>query len=335
MQWKPEYSMHDAVIDREHQALFDAINRLHEAMLAGQGRDMLAILLGQSAKFAEDHFAREEKMMAETHYPELAAHIQLHEEQRKRIKEMVKRFEDGETTLTIEYALLLSEFLKLHMMVDDRRFTEYVKAEQDFKAYLDPLLHGDHRGCSLLVQRLLSEGIRIKDIYVHIFQRAMYHTGELWMKNQISVATEHLVTAVTLRMMSMIQPRLLLSPRNGKKAVVACVGSELHQMGAQMVSDALELGGWDSYFLGANTPIKDLLDLLGKKQPQVLCLSVSLSSHLGRFHETVKKTRSRYPDMDILVGGQALQRGRVGIVNDSHLHYLRNLDELEAWIARQ
>jgi len=333
MQWTPEFSLHNEVVDQEHKALFNTINLLHEAMLAGQGTKVLERVLAAEMRFAEIHFDHEEQLMAEVDYPELRAHTQQHVEQRKRFHEMAQRFERGEKSITIEYMLLLSEWAKVHTMVEDRKFGEYVKAQRDFKAYLDPLLLGNYRECSIVVQRLLSEGISIKDLYVNIFQRAMYYAGELWMKNQISVATEHLASSITLRTMSMVQPQLLDSPRNGKKAVIACVCGELHKIGARMVSDTLELGGWDSYFLGANTPIKDLLDLLGKKQPQLLCLSVTLSSHLDHFQETVKKTRARFPNLDILVGGLALQTSQVAIAKDAHLHYLRTLDELERWIA--
>ena len=102
-----------------------------------------------------------------------------------------------------------------------------------------------------------------------------------------------------------------------------------------MVSDTLELHGWDSYFLGANTPVKGLLELLEEKQPDVLCLSVSLSNHIGRFKETVAKTRARFPRLGILAGGQAFLQRRAEVNTDPYVRYLHSLDELEAWIASQ
>jgi methanogenic corrinoid protein MtbC1 len=154
------------------------------------------------------------------------------------------------------------------------------------------------------------------------------------MMNKISVATEHLATTITLSMMALVHPTTLLnSPRNGKRAVVTCVGSELHQLGAQMVSDTFEFLGWDSFFLGGNTPVESLLELLGEKHPEVLCLSVSLSRHIARFKETVKKTRSRFPGLEILAGGQAFGQGGAEVNGDPQVRYLRSLDELEAWIA--
>jgi methanogenic corrinoid protein MtbC1 len=279
------------------------------------------------------HFANEEKIMVGLRYPEMLAHVQQHDQIRRKVAEVEARFERGETAITIELMLFLSDWLRNHTMVIDRRLGDYIQVEQSYTAYVERLLFGDLRGCGLIVQRLLAEGISFKDLYVNLFQRAMYHTGELWRNNKISVADEHLVTSITLDMMTLAHPTLLDSPRNGKKAVVTCVGSELHQVGARMVSDVFEFLGWDSYFLGANTPVGGLLELLSEKQPDVLCLSVSLSSHIGRFNETVKKTHARLPGLDILAGGQAFLQTRAEVNADPHLRYLRTLDELEAWIA--
>jgi hemerythrin-like metal-binding protein len=129
LQWTPEYSVHDAVIDREHQFLFDVINRLHEAMLAGQGRDALRTLLADVMQYTDYHFIHEEKLMAEARYPQLPAHIQMHKELTRQVSAIAERFEQGENTISIEFVIFLSNWLTHHVMVDDRRFGEYGKAE--------------------------------------------------------------------------------------------------------------------------------------------------------------------------------------------------------------
>ena len=207
--------------------------------------------------------------------------------------------------------------------------------ESDFAAYMELLLNGDHRGCGRIVQDLLARDVAILEIYQQLFQRALYLVGELWAQSQISVGTEHLATSITESMLTFIYPKLFASPRTGRRAVVACVGSEFHQMGARMVADTLELCGWDAYFLGANTPIEGLLDSLEKKQPDVLGLSVTINSNLVLFQETVEKTRARFPRLEILAGGQALPHNGARISRDSCLHYLGTLDDLVAWTCHQ
>jgi hemerythrin-like metal-binding protein len=332
----PECAVHVAEIDREHQFLFGLVNGLHGAMLAGRGTETLKTLLSEVTQYTIYHFDHEEKLMASLHYPEIQAHVQQHEDLRRQVKAMRDSFDRGDTKITIEVMMFLSEeLLKNHVMVTDRRLGDYIQVERSFTAYLDFLLQGDIRGCRLIVQRLLADGISFKNLYVNLFQRAMYRTGELWMRNHISVAAEHLATTITHSMITLVHPTLIDSPRKGKKAIVTCVGNELHQMGAQMVSDTFEFFGWDSYFLGANTPVEGLLDLLGEKHPDVLCLSVSLSSHIGRFRETVMKTRTRFPGLDILAGGQAFLHNRDEVNSDPRLRFLRSLDELETWIENR
>lgn len=54
-------------------------------------------------------------------------------------------------------------------------------------------------------------------------------------------------------------PRLFDRPRNGKSVVVACITN--HQMG-KMVADLFAMQGWRADFLGANTPLPGLLELI-------------------------------------------------------------------------
>jgi hemerythrin-like metal-binding protein len=60
LEWTTEYAV-VAEIDREHQILFGVLNRLHEAMLAGQGAEILEKLLAEVTQYTIFHFANEEK----------------------------------------------------------------------------------------------------------------------------------------------------------------------------------------------------------------------------------------------------------------------------------
>jgi hemerythrin-like metal-binding protein len=332
IEWNPELSFGITRMDDLHKSWLDIVNRFHEAMLSGKGD---CFLRAESAKVNPLIFNRlelEDELMAAVRYPDIRAHIQEHDAMRSRARIMMDRIERDDTPMTIEVMQVVMVETRRHFL-SDLRLRDYIQVDRSFAGYLQRLLEGDLRGCGLIVQRLLAEGISFKELYLNLFQRSMYRTGELWMKNQISVATEHLATSITLSMMSLTHPVLFNSPRKGKKAIVTCVGGELHQIGAHMVSDTLELHGWNSYFLGANTPVDGLLEMIGEKQPDVLCLSVSLSSHMAQFKETVKKTHDRFPDLDILAGGQAFLPMKAEVNSDPHLRYLRSLDELELWIA--
>ena len=118
-----------------------------------------------------------------------------------------------------------------------------------YARYLQSLVVGDLRACRALVQRLLDMDVDIRSLYTEIFQRALYEIGEMWAKNQISVAVEHMATAITESLFPLVYPKIFMGEHCGKKAVISCVANEFHQIGGKMVADILELNRWDAYFL--------------------------------------------------------------------------------------
>jgi len=202
--------------------------------------------------------------------------------------------------------------------------------EELYQRYLRALLEGNRQSCHTLVSELLDKDIDVKDLYVHLFQRALYRVGELWENNKISVAVEHIATAITEGLLSLVYPRIFDAEHCGKKAVIACVPNEFHQIGAKMVADTFELNGWDGYFVGANTPTKELLDLLQDNDPDVIALSLSIYFHLPQFEKMLTEIRNEFPETPVWVGGQAFRWGGVEVIekfyNTAFIDSLHNLE---------
>jgi methanogenic corrinoid protein MtbC1 len=149
----------------------------------------------------------------------------------------------------------------------------------------------------------------------------------------VSVATEHLATAITESLLNLVYPRLFSQPRLGKTAVVTCTANEYHQLGGKMVADIFELNGWRGYFLGANTPPRDLLDLIRDKQPDAVALSLTVYFNLETLLQTAAAIRAEFPAVPILVGGQAFRfGGRERAEQIAGVRCLASLAELESWM---
>jgi methanogenic corrinoid protein MtbC1 len=209
------------------------------------------------------------------------------------------------------------------------------RIETVYDGYLAALLAGNKGECGGIVTKLLEGGIPIRALYRELFQRAMYQVGDLWEHNRISVAKEHLATSVTEFLLTLVYPRLFAVEHCGRKAVVACVANEYHQLGAKMVADIFELNGWDGYFLGANTPVTDLVALLEEEQPDFLALSLSVYFNLPTLLDTLKIVRESFADLNILVGGQAFRwGGAASVANFPRVTCLESIDELELLLQR-
>ncbi|MFP4142337.1 MAG: B12-binding domain-containing protein [Thermoplasmata archaeon] len=206
--------------------------------------------------------------------------------------------------------------------------------EKTYQEYLEKLLEGDKGGCTEIVESLLDEDIEIEDLYTHLIQRSMYEVGELWESGDISVATEHIATSITERILTQVYPEVLSSTRKGKSVIIACIANEYHQIGGRMVADIFEMAGWDSYFVGADTPIQDLLDLIEEKEPNVVGFSLAMYFNLPELLEFIEKVREEYPNMKILVGGQAFSSGGSEVLDDyEDTEYISSIKELKDDIA--
>jgi MerR family transcriptional regulator, light-induced transcriptional regulator len=169
--------------------------------------------------------------------------------------------------------------------------------------YLAALLEGKRDNAGRLVIAAADGGIPVKDLYLQVFQRVQHEVGRLWQSNQIGVAQEHYCTACTQLVMSQFYPRIFSAPRNGSRLVATCVSGDLHELGLRMVTDFFEMDGWDTFYLGANTPISGTLRQLMEREPQVLAVSATLSFHVQAVADLITAVRATGRAPHILVGG--------------------------------
>lgn len=205
-----------------------------------------------------------------------------------------------------------------------------VLSETDYRRYVESLLAGDRAMCRDLVQGVLDKKGPIRHLYEGVFRPTLYAVGEMWERGQISVADEHLATAMTESLMTLVEPLLFESQRVGRSVVVSCIANEYHQIGGKMVADTFEINGWDSYFLGANTPQSELIRLIEKKRPNVIALSASVYSRMHTLIDDISILRDHFPTTEIWVGGQAFRWGGRNLLTPIPLVRLHaNLAELE------
>jgi MerR family transcriptional regulator, light-induced transcriptional regulator len=173
-------------------------------------------------------------------------------------------------------------------------------------AFLEELLHGRRSEAFDLVHDLVDRGVPIEDVYRHVFEPVLHETGRRWQVNRISVAEEHYVTAATQLAMSQLSPLLFRSPRIGRRVLVSCVGGELHEVGARMVADLFELAGWESHYLGADTPSQAVAELASVRRVDLVAVSATLPSHRDEVTRMVAVLRAA-TDAPVLVGGRLFQ----------------------------
>lgn len=206
--------------------------------------------------------------------------------------------------------------------------------EKLYQNYFQALLSGRRAECHDIAQMLLDKQVAIKMLYSDLFQRSMYEIGDLWENNRITVANEHLATSITESLLNLVYPSVFATERIGKKAVISCSANEFHQVGGKMVADLFELNGWDGHFLGANTPSEDMAQFIEDVHPDVVGLSLSILSNIEHLKRCIEILKSNFPDMNLLVGGQAFRWGGADIVKQfKNTDLITSMDDLEKMIV--
>jgi len=217
---------------------------------------------------------------------------QLHGEDRARVLDVLAA---GRQAL-LEPAALPAEFRHLPSPL----------AQKD--AYLDLLMGSQRVAAQRLVSESMTAGASLAAVNVRIIQAAMYDVGRLWQANRISVAQEHLATAISQYVMANAFSRAEFAAPLARTALFANVEGNHHALGLRMVSDAFETAGWTAHFLGADVPEQSLLGQVDALRPDLLGLSVSMPQQLETARRHIGRLRAELGQAcpAILLGGRTI-----------------------------
>lgn len=114
--------------------------------------------------------------------------------------------------------------------------------------YLERLLAGDADACVTEGRSRAVNLEGLEHLYLDLIEPSQYRVGELWEAGRISVAREHLATAINRYVMSACYAPLARATTGGQRAVITCTPGELHELGARMlpISSSTTGGTWTS-----------------------------------------------------------------------------------------
>lgn len=173
--------------------------------------------------------------------------------------------------------------------------------------YLNSLLRKDRTSAERIIMNELQNGANIKDIYLYVFQPVQWEIGRLLQMNKITVAMEHYCTAATQFIMSRLYEYIFTTEKNGRSLVAASVNGELHELGIRMVADFFEIEGWNTFYLGANTPTKSIIQTIKETKSEVLAISSTIAFNVPKVENLISEVRKEIDKsrLKILVGGKA------------------------------
>lgn len=166
-------------------------------------------------------------------------------------------------------------------------------------------------------------------LYEHVVTPSLHEVGDRWSSGDISVADEHIATAIVQAILAALAPQFPWS-KAGPRALVGCVQGERHDLAARMMGDLLALDGWDERFLGADVPTDQFVKKARAFEPGLIAISITMPEHLPALRSLVESLHQEEPSAKILVGGLAT----VGLVDDAGILVDAVVDTCSSGVAR-
>ncbi len=120
--WKPEYSVHEAVLDCHHKHLFSVLNSVYENVMSSPDLDCLLPKIDQLSTYTKAHFVAEEKYMREKGFSGLDDHIEKHREFARTIESLRARYHNNDLEVAKELIVVLGEWLLQHVIKEDGKY---------------------------------------------------------------------------------------------------------------------------------------------------------------------------------------------------------------------
>ncbi len=128
IQWSPKFATGNALVDRQHQALFEAVNAFDENLEAGMSRERLDETLDFLARYVQEHFSTEEFLMLGAGFPGLARHKHEHDRLIARVK-FIRDLRDQDPALVPAEGLarFLGDWLQSHILGWDLALFDHLR----------------------------------------------------------------------------------------------------------------------------------------------------------------------------------------------------------------
>lgn len=119
------YSVKIKEMDSHHKKIVELINKLHDAMMNGNGKNVLLPIFNDLKSYAKYHFEAEEKLMKQYNYPHLSTQEREHKMFIDKISELYEKFSSGSKEMSIETLKFLKNWLYDHILKEDKQYSHF------------------------------------------------------------------------------------------------------------------------------------------------------------------------------------------------------------------
>lgn len=167
------------------------------------------------------------------------------------------------------------------------------------------------KALDLCISSLEKGAISVVDLYQSVLSPALNNIVNEYEDDEDNLIwKEHLRSGIIRTIVESAYPYVLkarheIGKQNGQRVIVMCPRFEDHDLGARMVSDFFTMAGFDTTFIGANTPERTILKAIESIKPKYISMSVTNYYNLIAAKKTIEAIKVKNNNIVFLLGGHA------------------------------
>ncbi len=197
---------------------------------------------------------------------------------------------------------------------------------QYFEKFEEYLSQEDKDNSVNYVLKLLDEKLlTLEQVYMELLVPAQHTFVCKEEDKEICIWKEHSRTSIIRTILECTYPKVIERRKSinkiDKKVVIFTPSEEYHEIGAIIVNNYFQIAGFNSQYIGANTPKNDIILAIKAYKPDYVAISVTNYYNIVVTKLIAQEIRKQYPHVKIIIGGQAfLQQGAINQVE--HDYYM-------------
>lgn len=203
--------------------------------------------------------------------------------------------------------------------------------EEHINEIYDAVINGYAEECNRLLDFFFSQ-YHYNVVFFSIIAPLMQRVGDEWERGNIGVAHEHMVSnhIIYQRFMHFFR-EFPISPKK-PKALTFCPSGEKHYFGILLFALFLRENGFEVIYLGPDTPLDGLNEIIEQQKIKLVCLSISNPDLLSTVKHYMAEIEQYHSDIQFVVGG----RGVIDYFTEANKCYLTaNYLDWKKWLDEQ
>lgn len=203
--------------------------------------------------------------------------------------------------------------------------------------------HDKETAIKRISEALVNRTIDVRSLYENILAPSLNQISSNQIEQEMPIWEEHLSSSIVRSVLELTYPFVIaerdanntpeaaMIPR--ERAIVFCLEEEYHELGARMITDFLTLLNFDTYFIGANTPKREIFKAIAYFKPTIVCISVTNFYHLTKLHSLIEQLKmtviQSVTPFTLVVGGYAISHSSNVDVLVKADYYANTFDDLQ------